>query len=218
MDSPASALRDRIRIAQLTTNQTGRGIALYSAALATAVRDCLSAAIDLGRQHHVPRTAFYEAVLQSHLFLGFPRMLIGMEHLAEYWPAPQAGDAGEYQGSELADWRRNGEELCKRVYGEAYEPLKRKVLGLAPELFQWMIHDGYGKVLSRPGLATMERELAICAMLMMENRAPQLHSHLRGALRVGCSKDEVAAMVQDIGPAAPDGFVTAMGLLERLAG
>ncbi len=218
MDTLAVALRERIRSAHLTTNPLGRSIALYSAAVTVSDESCLEAAIDLGREHEVPRSAFYEAGLQSYLFLGFPRMLVALEHLGQYWPEPTSGDEPEYRGSELADWRRNGEQLCKQIYGEAYEPLKRKVLGLSPELFQWMVHEGYGKVLSRPGLGAAERELAICAMLMMENRGPQLHSHLRGALRTGSSVEALTMMLQDIGPAAGDGFRAATALLERLAG
>jgi 4-carboxymuconolactone decarboxylase len=45
--------------------------------------------------------------------------------------------------------------------------------------------DGYGKVLSRPGLDLRRRELCIVAACAAMGQDRQLHSHLRGALNVG---------------------------------
>ena len=48
-----------------------------------------------------------------------------------------------------------------------------------------MITDGYGKVLSRPGLDLARRELCIIAACAATGQDRQLHSHLHGALNVG---------------------------------
>ena len=76
--------------------------------------------------------------------------------------------------------------------------------------------EGYGKVLSRPGLDIVDREMVIVACLAMENRVSQLHSHLRGALNVGAPMQLVRDVVADLSPAAPAGHATATELLQRL--
>jgi 4-carboxymuconolactone decarboxylase len=59
------------------------------------------------------------------------------------------------------------------------------VRDLHPALDSWMVVDGYGKVLSRPGLDLPRRELCIVAACAAMGQDRQLHSHLRGALNVG---------------------------------
>jgi 4-carboxymuconolactone decarboxylase len=50
---------------------------------------------------------------------------------------------------------------------------------------QWMVTEGYGKVLGRPGLDLGVRELCIVALLAVLGVPVQLYSHLRGALHAG---------------------------------
>lgn len=66
--------------------------------------------------------------------------------------------------------------------------------GFHPELAEWILADGYGKVLSRPGLPIRERELIVVALLSALRLPLQLESHVRGAMRVGATAKEVAAM------------------------
>jgi 4-carboxymuconolactone decarboxylase len=66
-----------------------------------------------------------------------------------------------------------------------YDRLRVNIRGLHPELDDWMIVEGYGKVLSRPGLDLPRRELCIVAACAASEQARQLHSHLHGALNVG---------------------------------
>ena len=79
-----------------------------------------------------------------------------------------------------------------------------------------MIIEGYGKVLSRPGLGIVERELANVAFLMGEDYEQQLHSHMRGALNVGATEELLKTVVHDIGEAAGNGYRTAQAILTKL--
>src|SRR5687768_17203030 len=105
-----------------------------------------------------------ELVLQSYLFAGFPRAL----NAAREWrrvagaPAPEEDEAEELwrAGDE---WAARGEATCRAVYGAAYERLRRNIRTLHPALDAWMITEGYGKVLSRPGLDLVRRELCVIA-------------------------------------------------------
>jgi 4-carboxymuconolactone decarboxylase len=55
-----------------------------------------------------------------------------------------------------------------------------------------MIVEGYGKILSRPGLELRLRELCIVAACVATGQDRQLHSHLHGALNAGATGEEVA--------------------------
>ena len=134
-----------------------------------------------------------EVILQSYLFAGFPRALNAarMWRTASGIPAPLADDSAT--SVDLAEWEKRGEETCAIVYGEFYAMLRRNVRELHPALDSWMISDGYGKVLSRPGLDLKRRELCIVAACAAAGQQRQLHSHLHGALNSGASAGEVYA-------------------------
>lgn len=129
-----------------------------------------------------------EILLQAYLFVGFPTVLNAMTVWREMRGAPavEERDAGD-----LAVWRRQGEALCARVYGRAYERLRRNVERLHPALDRWMVEEGYGKVLSRATTDERTRELCIVALLGAANHERQLHSHLSGALNLGAAPDSV---------------------------
>jgi 4-carboxymuconolactone decarboxylase len=133
----------------------------------------------------VPQLQVEELLLQSYLFCGFPRALNATR---EWRRVSQrlAPDSDEAEDVALAEeWRARGEQTCALVYGEMYERLRLNVRDLHPALDTWMVVDGYGKVLGRPGLDLQRRELCIVAACAAMGQDRQLHSHLRGALNVG---------------------------------
>ena len=194
-----------------------RALALYSAAITLSTEDQLTAAARMCTEHAVAREQLYETVLQSYLFLGFPRMLFAAQCLQALYPqTPVAANDSLVSEVSPERWLERGRELCRRVYDGNYEALKARVENMAPEIFLWMELEGYGKVLSRPGLDVVDRELAIVAVLTVENRRAQLHSHLRGALNVGAVPEVLLDVLDDLRPIAPDGYATAHELLPRL--
>jgi 4-carboxymuconolactone decarboxylase len=74
-----------------------------------------------------------------------------------------------------------------------YEKLRLNIRDLHPLLDEWMVVEGYGKVLGRPGLDLARRELCIVAACAASGQDRQLHSHLHGALNVGVSADALGA-------------------------
>jgi 4-carboxymuconolactone decarboxylase len=147
-----------------------------------------------------------ELVLQSYLFAGFPRAL----NAAREWrrsqqenssvPADRVSRSASIDGqmddySSVFDWRERGEATCATVYGEFYEKLRGNIRTLSPSLDEWMIVEGYGKVLSRPGLDLGRRELCIVAACAAAAQDRQLHSHLHGALNAGVSADVIKAAI-----------------------
>jgi len=163
----------------------------------------LAARISAGAEHEVraacaevlaaetPIPWVEEAILQAYLFAGFPRAL----NAAREWrkvsgiAAPAHEDLPE---PDLWRWRAQGEQTCETVYGKFYTKLRENIRHLHPALDEWMIVEGYGKILSRPGLELRLRELCIVAACVATGQDRQLHSHLHGALNAGATKDEVA--------------------------
>lgn len=74
-----------------------------------------------------------------------------------------------------------------------------------PDLAEWILSNGYGQVLSRPGLSIRERELIVVAVLAALRVPLQLRSHVSGARRVGASEREIGAMIRRTRPAQGDG-------------
>ncbi|HEX6536876.1 MAG TPA: carboxymuconolactone decarboxylase family protein [Gemmatimonadaceae bacterium] len=132
-----------------------------------------------------------ELILQSYLFAGFPRALNAAREWRRASGRPAPGDAESADPERLRHWTARGERTCATVYGEMYARLRANIRDLHPALDTWMIVDGYGKVLGRPGLDLRRRELcivAVCAALAQER---QLHAHLHGALNAGAGVEEI---------------------------
>jgi len=142
--------------------------------MVTALRECVPDEVE-------------EAILQSYLFLGYPSALAAFR----VWREVSGSPPPPRRERDAADWHTRGEALCRAVYGTQYEALRRNVGALHPELGDWMLWEGYGKVLGREGLTFPRRELCIVALLAVSWAPEQLHSHLRGAIAVGIDPETV---------------------------
>jgi 4-carboxymuconolactone decarboxylase len=142
----------------------------------------------------IPARWVEELLLQSYLFAGFPRALNAMREWRRVEPKPAATDVS----SDIAGWRADGAVTCAAVYGPMYERLRENIRALHPLLDEWMITEGYGKVMSRPGLDLPRRELCIVAACAASNQDRQLLSHLHGALNVGVAPSAVGAAIEAI--------------------
>jgi 4-carboxymuconolactone decarboxylase len=154
-----------------------------SAAIGTRSRERIASAIRRAAAASLPARV-EEVLLQAHLFVGFPDAL---EALTE-WRAVSGAPAPSSPATDgEASWERRGEDVCATVYGDNYRKLRHNVTALHPDFDRWMVVGGYGRVIGRPGLDLVTRELAIVALLVTWGAPRQLHSHLRGALNAGAS-------------------------------
>jgi 4-carboxymuconolactone decarboxylase len=161
-----------------------------SAAMAGGDEARLEEAFRAALEGNVPGDAVEETLLQGYLFLGYPAALraLGLWRRVSGRPAPAGREEEGWDA-----WRLRGEAVCRQVYADQYERLRENVRALHPDLERWMVVEGYGKVLGRPGLELRLRELCILALLAVLDAPPQLHSHLRGALNVGAPPEAVEA-------------------------
>lgn len=155
------------------------------------IRECLSGGID---QNEVR-----EAILQVFLHAGYPATLEGLFILQDILGNENNPPAGEFMESAIAEkWYKMGLETCRAVYRDKFEKLVKNVEGLSPDLAMWMVTEGYGKVLSRPGLDLAAREMISAAVLAMGDFPRQLHSHLQGALNTGASIEELEELLDKL--------------------
>jgi 4-carboxymuconolactone decarboxylase len=190
---------------EISAALAARNIPALDSSLARAVETCDSRAVE-------------EALLQSHLFLGYPASLTGLARWRSI-SGIAAIDRDDLATPERVDeWTSRGERICERVYGRAYEKLRANISRIHPAMDRWMVTEGYGKVLGRPGLDLCTRELCIVAMLAVAGWEPQLHSHLRGALNAGAGSDDIeAALETGLSHARADTAPAARALWRRVA-
>ncbi len=175
-----------------------RALVRISAAIAAGSEAAMRRELEAGTRLASP-VAVDEIVLQSYLFAGFPRALNAARAWRSVAPEKATPTVTEPAAADrLEDWRARGEDICRVVYGESYEKLRDNVRALHPDLDEWMIIDGYGKVLGRPGLDLKRRELAVVAACAATGQQRQLHSHLHGALNAGASEQEISATLDAI--------------------
>ena len=149
-----------------------------------------------------------EAVLQTYLFAGYAAAINAFILLNEIaGTEPDQNTFWQETTQDLQDWKERGQELCQKIYGSQYEKLFHNMKQLHPDLADWMIWEGYGKVLSRPFLSPRVRELLIVAMTAALHAERQFHSHVRGALHVGATPEELRAVVEELKHFLPENIL-----------
>ena len=87
------------------------------------------------------------------------------------------------------DLAEKGLKLRKELFGDASVEQRVNALGSFGEPLQHIINAyAYGDVWSRPGLSLGVKSLA---MMAAANRPAELRVHLKGALKNGCTPDEI---------------------------
>ncbi len=149
-----------------------------------------------------PDRSWREAVLQTHLFCGFPRLV------QAYGILDSEGGLGDLEPGEHeleGDTTARGAELFDAIYASAAEKMRARLSEFRPDFAAWILEHAYGRVLSRPGLDPALRELlSICALAALDQPA-QFESHARGALRLGATQSELLSaldVASELAPAA----------------
>jgi alkylhydroperoxidase/carboxymuconolactone decarboxylase family protein YurZ len=139
-----------------------------------------------------------EAVLQTYLFAGYAATINAFIALNEL--VGEDPDFFQEKETRIDRWKRRGKELCRKIYGSQYEKLVHNMKQLHPDLADWMIAEGYGKVLARPFLSPVVRELLIIAMTAALQTERQFYSHVRGALNVGADPKLMQSVFEQVKP------------------
>ncbi len=165
--------------------------------------------------------AIDETILQSHLFLGFPAMIEVSRLFARVHPRRfKKNQLPEpYSSKTTREWNDNGLSKIRHIYGPAFDRLVPYINSFSPQILTWMINDGYGQVLSRPGLSFRLRELCIVATLTVTSYENQLGAHIRGALNVGVEAGLLNRVIEDCTYFCPQKHInTAKSIVRKAAG
>ena len=103
----------------------------------------------------------------------------------------------------------------REVDGHIGEQIVANLADIAPDFARYLIEFPFGDIYNRPGLDLKSREIAVVAALTaLGNATPQLKVHIRGALNVGCTRDEIVETIMQMAvyagfPAALNGLAAA---------
>lgn len=157
------------------------------------------------RAQTVPRAEFEECLLQAVLFCGFPRVVTAFEQLTAAWPAasPPSG------GGVPADERRTaGAALFAAIYGKNDAAVRSLLASFHGEFHDFVLEAAYGRILARPGLSPLRRELLATGLLAAQDQQRQFLAHARGALAFGAERTQLREVLATVfgvdAPAADD--------------
>jgi 4-carboxymuconolactone decarboxylase len=113
------------------------------------------------------------------------------------------------QGSDTVQRYERGFEKLKEIDGKAGENVINALKDIAPDLARYTIEFPFGDIYSRGGLSLRDREIAtVAALTAMGNATPQLKVHIKAALNVGLSKQEIVEVITQM--AVYSGFPSAI--------
>ncbi len=162
------------------------------ASQATAKLDVLAEVVDGYIEHGGSVERLYETLLQTYLFAGFPAAIEGLRIASEI--ASARGIQLPHIRSEqyvVEQFRTRGRQCFWLIYGESSSRVYSQIDSLSQELAEWILIEGYGKVLSRPSpLGILDRERAAISVLAAGGWHRQLRAHLRAFARLGGSPDD----------------------------
>jgi 4-carboxymuconolactone decarboxylase len=150
----------------------------------------------------VEPAAIEETLLQIVPYAGFPRALAAFAAARPVLgPAPPPAPEGTAEGRPA-----RGREAFETVYADASDRVRRGLETLHPLLPTWTVEEAYGRVLSRPGLATLERELlAVSILTALGGCDEALLGHARAARRLGASRADLESAVSAAPSSAGEG-------------
>ena len=94
------------------------------------------------------------------------------------------------------DRYERGLKKLKEVDAKAGEQVIERLKDIAPDLARYIIEFPFGDVYNRPGLDLKSREIVtIAALTALGNTVSQLKVHIKGALNVGVSRQEIIEII-----------------------
>ncbi len=114
-----------------------------------------------------------------------------------------------------------GKDLLQKLNPEGIVRVNESLADIAPDLARFVMEFAYGDIYSRPGLDLKSREIAtVSALTALGNCAPQLKSHINGALNAGCTREEIVEVILQMAvyagfPAALNGMYLAKDVFKE---
>jgi 4-carboxymuconolactone decarboxylase len=122
----------------------------------------------------------------------------------------------------LEERYERGLKNLEKIHPEASKALIESLKDIAPDLGRFVVEFPYGDIYERPGLDLKSREIAtIAALTAIGDTKPELKDHIKGALNVGCERQEIIEVIIQIAvyagfPRAINGMNIAKEVFEEL--
>ncbi len=171
-------------------------LCLLVSAITIKDKELIKFCFQLLKSKKIPADKVYEAILQTYLFCGFPAAIEALIMFHEYFPRHNKSKYS-YKSEQFL---KAGKANCKLIYGSNYEKLIAKFKKISPEMEQWMLIEGYGKVFNRSALRLKVREALNVCMLAVNYYPRQLFSHIKGCKNAGFRKMELLEIIDLILP------------------
>lgn len=168
-------------------------LALISAASVLRKEKLFKVFLSICKQNKIKSNKVYETILQTYLFAGFPSAIVSLKTTNDFFPVKKKKFIDEKTSKK--DTIKEGIKTCKKIYGQKFYKLMSNISSYSPELADWLVIEGYGKVLSRKGLNLSERELSIISILTVQKFESQLYSHINGAFRQKINRKKIKKVI-----------------------
>jgi 4-carboxymuconolactone decarboxylase len=125
--------------------------------------------------------------------------------------------------SDTEDFTAKGREIQRQLWGDGAADAERPALpaaDLAPDWFPLVRQFCFGMIWSRPNLSVRDRSLITVAMLAALGRQDELAGHLRGAINVGITEEQLVEVLMQAGiyagvPLGVNALTTAAAVLKK---
>ena len=152
----------------------------------------LSRTIDGGLDAGLTVSQIKEALSQLYAYTGFPRSLNALGTLQRVLEQRKADGKTTIEGEEASpmpagyDALKQGTEVQTKVSGRPFD------YSFSPAEDYYLKAHLFGDIFARDNLTHSDRELiTVSALCGLENVMPQLQSHVRGALNMGVTEEQL---------------------------
>lgn len=113
----------------------------------------------------------------------------------------------------MTDYRyEKGWEKFQEIHGPVAKATVESLKDISPDLGKFVTEFAFGDIYSRPGLDLKTRQMLTIASLVTLGNAPlQLKSHIKGALNVGVTQEQIVEVILQMAVYA--GFPAAMNAM-----
>src|ERR1700716_736848 len=95
--------------------------------------------------------------------------------------------------------RARGAQKIGEILGQTPDQVERSLGDLAPQLATYVLETIYGEIYQNPALDSRTRQIvAVAALATPGNAAPQLRTHIGGALRCGVAREELVEIMMQL--------------------
>jgi 4-carboxymuconolactone decarboxylase len=97
--------------------------------------------------------------------------------------------------------RARGAQKIGEILGQTPEQVDRSLGDIAPQLASYVLDTSYGDIYQSPTLDSRTRQIVtVAALATLGTAAPQLRTHITGALRCGVTREELIEIMMQLVP------------------